>query len=57
MKLRNILYIILMVVFISFAYLLFDRGLNAKTKIIKHVIGIMIFFILSPIKVYQKKIK
>ena len=34
MKLRNILYIILMVVFISFAYLLFDRGINAKTKIV-----------------------
>ena len=34
MKLKNILYIIFMVVFIAFAYLLFDRGLNAKTKII-----------------------
>ena len=34
MKLKNILYVIFMVVFIVFAYLLFDRGLNAKTKII-----------------------
>ena len=33
MKLKNILYVIFMVVFIVFAYLLFDRGLNAKTKI------------------------
>ena len=33
MKVRNILYIILMFIFIVLAYLFFDRGLNAKTKI------------------------
>ena len=33
MKIRNILYIILMIIFIVFAYLFFDRGFNAKTKV------------------------
>lgn len=33
MKVRNILYIILMFIFIIFAYLLFDRGVNARTKV------------------------
>ena len=32
MKLKNILYIVFMVVFMLFSYLLFDRGMNAKTK-------------------------
>ncbi len=32
MKFKNILYIIFMVIFIAFAYLLFDRGINIKTK-------------------------
>ena len=34
MKVRNIIYIILMVIFTVFAYLLFDRGFNVKTKIV-----------------------
>ena len=34
MKVRNILYIILMVIFTVFAYFLFDRGFNVKTKIV-----------------------
>ena len=33
MRIRNILYIFLMVIFIVLAYLFFDRGFNAKTKI------------------------
>ena len=33
MKVRNILYIILMFIFIVFAYLFFDRGFNVKTKV------------------------
>ena len=33
MKIRNILYIFLMIIFIVFAYLFFDRGFNARTKI------------------------
>ena len=33
MKIRNISYIILMIVFITLAYLFFDRGFNAMTKI------------------------
>ena len=33
MKVRNILYIILMIIFTVLAYLFFDRGFNAKTKI------------------------
>ena len=32
MKLKNILYVVLMIIFIMFSYLLFDRGLNTKTK-------------------------
>ena len=34
MKIRNIIYILLMVLFTVFAYLLFDRGFNVKTKIV-----------------------
>ena len=34
MKIRNIIYIILMVIFTVLAYLLFDRGFNVKTKIV-----------------------
>ncbi len=34
MKVRNVIYIILMVIFTVFAYLLFDRGFNVKTKIV-----------------------
>ena len=33
MKVRNILYIFLMIIFIVLAYLFFDRGINVKTKI------------------------
>lgn len=33
MKVRNILYIFLMIIFIVLAYLFFDRGINARTKI------------------------
>ena len=34
MKVRNIIYIILMALFMIFAYFLFDRGVNVKTKIV-----------------------
>ena len=34
MKFKNILWIILMIIFITLAYLLFDRGFNVKTKVI-----------------------
>ena len=34
MKVRNVIYIILMVIFTVFAYFLFDRGFNVKTKIV-----------------------
>ena len=34
MKVRNIIYIILMAIFMIFAYFLFDRGFNVKTKIV-----------------------
>lgn len=33
MKIRNILYIILMIIFMVFAYLFFDRGFNTRTKV------------------------
>ena len=33
MKLKNILWIIMMIIFITLAYLFFDRGLNVKTEV------------------------
>ena len=33
MKLKNIIYVILMIIFVTFAYLLIDRGVNIKSKI------------------------
>ena len=33
MKFRNVLYIVSMVIFIAFAYLLFDRGIHVRTKV------------------------
>lgn len=33
MKIRNVLYVFLMIIFIVLAYFLIDRGINAKTKV------------------------
>ena len=32
MKIKNIMYMLLMIIFIFFAYILFDRGINVRTK-------------------------